>query len=96
LAWAVASALRVSQGPLLAPLPAGGPKAGGALVLPWPEPGTLASMLAAVEQVAAGALLRQALAGRRDDPASVAQALGLSPRGFARVLREHGISLEDE
>jgi len=96
LAWAVASAWRVSQGPLLAPLPAGGPKAGGALVLPWPEPGTLASMLAAVEQVAAGALLRQALAGRRDDPASVAQALGLSPRGFASVLREHGISLEDE
>ena len=46
--------------------PAHGPRpgAGEALVLPWPEPGTLAAMLEAVEQLAEGALLRKAVAGR--------------------------------
>jgi DNA-binding NtrC family response regulator len=98
LAWAVASAWRSTSGPLLAPMPAGdrAPGGTGALVLPWPEPGTLAEMLESVRHAAAGALLRKAMAGRRDDPAPVARALGLSPRAFARALRDCRISLEDE
>jgi DNA-binding NtrC family response regulator len=98
LAWAVASAWRETSGPFLAPLPIGSWGAGedGALVLPWPRPGTLAEMLAGVQQGAAGALLRKAIAGHRDDPAPVALALGLSPRGFARALREYHVSLEEE
>ena len=74
----------------------GGDRADGALVLPWPVPGTLADMLAAVSRAAEAALLRKSLEGQRRDPARVAQALGLSPRRFAGVLREHRISLEDE
>jgi DNA-binding NtrC family response regulator len=98
LAWAVASAWRSTTGPLLAPMPAGGraPAGAGPLVLPWPEPGTLAEMLETVRHAAAGALLRKAMAGRRSDPAPVARALGLSPRGFARALREYRISLEED
>jgi len=96
LAWAVAAAWRATAGPLLAPLPMeSGAQEGEALVLPWPEPGTLAGMLAAVEQLAEGALLRKAMAGRRQDPAQVAEALGLTLRRLAGALREHGISLED-
>jgi DNA-binding NtrC family response regulator len=107
LAWAVVSAWRATAGPVLAPLPPGpgprpadpGPAAPGAaeaLVLPWPAPGPLDAMLDAVRRDAEGALLRQALAGRRGDPARVAEALGLSTRRFASALREHGISLEEE
>jgi len=97
LAWAVASAWRSTRGPLLAPLPADAPRAAGpgAMVLPWPEPGTLAAMLASVQLAAEEALLLQAMAGHRDDPARVASDLGLSPRGLARSLREHRIPLED-
>ena len=95
LAWAVANAWRATSGPVLAPLPPG-PGPGAALVLPWPAPGTLEAMLGEVHRAAEGALVRQALAGRRDGPARVAEALGLSPRRFAGVLRDHGLSLEDE
>jgi DNA-binding NtrC family response regulator len=96
LAWAVAHAWRASAGPLLAPIPAFGPEAGEALVLPWPAPGTLAGMLAAVAASASEALVRKAMEGHREDPAQVARSLGLGPRPFARILREHHISLEDE
>jgi DNA-binding NtrC family response regulator len=96
LAWAVAHAWRATTGPVLAPLPAFGPDSGGALVLPWPAPGTLAAMLAAVEQDAAMALLRKAMEGRRHDPAQVAASLGLAPRRLAGILREHHISMEEE
>lgn len=100
LAWAAASAWRATAGPVLAPLPPGlaapAPGDGEALVLPWPAPASLEAMLEAVRRDAEGALLRQALAGRRGDPARVAEALGLSPRRFAAVLRDHGISLEDD
>ena len=96
LSWAVAQAWRATTGPLLAPVPAFGPESSGALVLPWPESGTLAAMLASVEQMAAGALLRKALEGHRQDPAQVAQSLGLAPRRFAGILREHHISMEEE
>jgi DNA-binding NtrC family response regulator len=95
LAWAVASAWRDTTGPLLAPLPAASPQ-GGSLVLPWPAPGTLAEMLDSVQHAAAAALLRKAMAGRCADPAPVARALGLSPRGFAQAMREHHLSLEDD
>jgi DNA-binding NtrC family response regulator len=96
LAWAVAQAWRATTGPVLAPLPAFGPEAGGALVLPWPEPGTLAAMLADVEQAAVAALLGKAMEGHRQDPALVAQGLGLAPRRLAGLLREHHISMEEE
>jgi DNA-binding NtrC family response regulator len=96
LAWAVAHAWRATTGPVLAPLPAFGPDSGGALVLPWPAPGTLAAMLASVEQDAAEALLRKAMEGRRHDPAQVAASLGLAPRRLAGILREHHISMEEE
>jgi DNA-binding NtrC family response regulator len=96
LSWAVAQAWRATTGPLLAPLPAFGPEAGGALILPWPVSGTLAAMLASVEQLAAEALLRKALEGHRHDPAQVALSLGLAPRRFAGILREHHISMEEE
>jgi DNA-binding NtrC family response regulator len=96
LAWAVAYAWRASAGPLLAPVPTFGRGAGEALVLPWPAPGTLAAMLASVAQVASAALVRKAMEGQRADPAQVARSLGLGPRPFARILREHHISLEDE
>jgi DNA-binding NtrC family response regulator len=96
LAWAVATSWRATSGALLAPVAAGGPERRGALVLPWPEPGTLADMLAGVEQAATGVLLRKAIEGRRRDPAPVAQALGLTPQRLARALRDHHISLEDE
>jgi DNA-binding NtrC family response regulator len=95
LAWAVAQAWRASAGPLLAPLPAFGPEA-GALVLPWPEPGTLAAMLASVAQAAEAALLRKAMEGRRQDPALVAHGLGLAPRRLAGMLKDHHISMEEE
>ena len=99
LAWAVAHAWRATAGPVLAPLPAGWPGPGGSkdgeLVLPWPQPGTLAAMLAAVQRDAEAALLRKALEGRRGDPAQVALSLGLAPRRFAGILREHLISLEE-
>jgi DNA-binding NtrC family response regulator len=96
LAWAVAHAWRATTGPVLAPLPTFGPDSGGALVLPWPAPGTLAAMLASVEQNAAVALLRKAMEGRRHDPAQVAASLGLAPRRLAGILREHHISMEEE
>ncbi len=53
-------------------------------------------MLASVEQAASAALVRKALEGHRQDPARVAQRLGLAPRRFAGILREHHISLEEE
>jgi len=96
LSWAVAQAWRATTGPLLAPLPAAGPDQGGALALPWPEPGTLSAMLATVQRDAEAALLRKALEGRRLDPALVARGLGLAPRRFAAILREHHISMEEE
>ena len=96
LAWAVAQAWRATTGPLLAPVPAFGPESGGALVLPWPEPGTLAAMLATVEQSATAALLAKAMEGHRGDPALVARGLGLAPRRLAGILREHHISMEEE
>jgi DNA-binding NtrC family response regulator len=95
LAWVVGHAWRATTGPVLAPLPFG-PEAGEALVLPWPAPGNLAVMLASVEQAATAALVRKALEGHRQDPARVAQGLGLAPRRFAGILREHHISLEEE
>ena len=95
LAWAVAQAWQASSGPLLAPLPLFAPAGGGSLVLPWPASGTLAAMLAGVEHSATAALLRKALEGHRADPARAAQELGLAPRRFAGILREHGISLEE-
>jgi DNA-binding NtrC family response regulator len=95
LAWAVAYAWRASAGPLLAPVPTFGRGAGEALVLPWPAPGTLAAMLESVAQVASAALVRKAMEGHREDPAQVARSLGLGPRPFARILREHHISLEE-
>jgi DNA-binding NtrC family response regulator len=95
LAWAVASAWRATSGPVLAPVATAMPEA-GALVLPWPRAGSLASMVDAVARGAAAALLRKALEGHRQDPATVAKGLGLSPRGLAKALREHGISLEGE
>jgi transcriptional regulator with GAF, ATPase, and Fis domain len=53
-------------------------------------------MLAEASRDAAAVLLRRAMEGRRQDPAAVAQDLGLTARALARALREHGISLEDE
>jgi DNA-binding NtrC family response regulator len=96
LSWAVAQAWRATAGPLLAPVPAFVPETGGALVLPWPEPGTLAAMLGSVEQSATKALLAKAMEGHRGDPALVARGLGLAPRRLAGILREHHISMEEE
>ena len=96
LAWAVASAWRATTGPMLAPVAASMTEGAGALVLPWPQPGTLTAMVDAVARGAEGALLRKAMEGRRQDPLPVARSLGLTPRGLAKALREHDISLEDE
>ena len=64
-------------------------------MLPWPAAGTLAEMLAAVEAPATAALVRKALLAHRNDPALAAQSLGLAPRRFAAILREHHIPLEE-
>jgi transcriptional regulator with GAF, ATPase, and Fis domain len=66
------------------------------LALPFPRPGTLEAMVGAITFEATGALLRRAMESRRQDPAGVAQELGLTPRGLAKALREHGIPLEDD
>ncbi len=95
LDWAVGQAWRATSGPLLAPLPSFSPEAGGALVLPWPAAGTLAEMLASVQGPATAALVRKAMAAHRGDPARAAQSLGLAPRRFAGLLREHDIPLEE-
>jgi len=96
LSWTVVQAWRATPATLLAPLPPEGQEGRGSLVLPWPRSGTLEAMLAAVGKAAEGRLLLEAMAGRRADPARVAEELGLSMRTLARALREHHISLEDE
>jgi len=96
LSWTVVQAWRATPATLLAPLPPEGMEGRGSLVLPWPRKAPLEAMLASVGKAAEGALLLEALAGRRRNPALVAQELGLSMRMLARVLREHHISLEDE
>lgn len=96
LSWSLAQALGATGGPVLAALPPEGARLGEAMVLPFPEPGTLETMLASASFHACGALLRRALEGRREDPAGVARDLGMTPRALARVLREHGIPLEDD
>lgn len=95
LSWTVAQAWRATAGTLLAPLAPEGQENRASLLLPWPQPGTLEAMLGDFARAAEGALLLKALEGRRDRPAEVAEGLGLSPRTFARLLREHHISLED-
>jgi DNA-binding NtrC family response regulator len=96
LSWTVAQAWRATPATLLAPLPAEGMEGRGSLVLPWPQPGPLETMLADVGRAAEAALLGAALDGRRGQPAAVAEELGISMRTLARALREHHISLEDE
>jgi DNA-binding NtrC family response regulator len=96
MAWAVAQAWRATAGPVLAPLAPEGLESRPSLLLPWPQAASLEAMLAEVAGAAGAALVRSALEGRRRDPAGVAQELGLSLRGLARVLRENHISLEDE
>jgi len=96
LSWTVTQAWRATTGTVLAPLAAEGLENRLALSLPWPRTGPMEAMLAEVAQAAEGALLRKALQGRKADPTAVALELGLTLRSFARALREHGISLEDE
>jgi DNA-binding NtrC family response regulator len=96
LTWCLAQALGATTGPVLGPLPPEGARRGATLVLPLPAPGPLETMLAEASRDAAAVLLRRAMEGRRQDPAAVAQDLGLTARALARALREHGISLEDE
>lgn len=96
MTWSVAQALGASPGSVLADLPPDSARRAASLVLPDPGPGTLEAMLQAVGRSAEGVLLRRALEGRREDPAGVARDLGLSPRAFARALKDHAIPLEDE
>jgi DNA-binding NtrC family response regulator len=96
MTWSVAQALGATAGPVLADLPPDSARRASSLVLPHPPPGTLEEMLQSVLREAEGAILRRALEGRRDDPAGVARDLGLPARTFARILRDHAISLEDE
>jgi DNA-binding NtrC family response regulator len=95
LQWTVIQALGVNRGPILASLPPDLEPGGAPLVLPFPEPGTLAGMLDVVTRAAEAALLRRALEGRQGDPAAAAQELGLTPRALAKALRDHGIPLEE-
>jgi DNA-binding NtrC family response regulator len=95
LSWTVAQAWRATTGTLLAPLAPEGQENRGLLALPWPRAGTLEAMLDEVERSARGALLRKALEAHPGTPLEAARDLGLSPRVFARLLRDHGISLED-
>jgi transcriptional regulator of aroF, aroG, tyrA and aromatic amino acid transport len=96
LTWSLAQALGGTAGSVLAALPPEGARRGSSMVLPFPEAGTLESMLGAVSRAAEAALLRRAMEGRSHDPAEVARELGVTPRALARALREHGIPLEDE
>jgi len=96
MTWSIAQALGATAGPILADLPPDSARRATSLLLPCPGSGTLEEMLQAVVKSAEGALLRRALEGRRGDPAACARELGLTPRGFARILRDHAIPLEDE
>ena len=96
MAWTVAQAWRATPATLLAPLPLEGLEGRGSLVLPWPQPGPLDTMVAKLAKAAEGVLLLKALEGHRANPAALAESLGLSMRTLAKALREHHISLEDE
>jgi DNA-binding NtrC family response regulator len=65
------------------------------LVLGWPAPGTMDSMLSQVNREAENALLRRALENAGGEPAAAAQALGLSVRTLGLRLREHGIAVKE-
>ncbi len=66
------------------------------LSLPWPEPGSLETMLKAVGREAEGQLLARGLRDAGGDLPRAAERLGLTPRALAQRLRDHGIPLEDE
>lgn len=70
---------------------------GGAepMSLPWPGPGSLDAMLKAITRSAEVQLLRRALAQTGGDLPQAAERLGLTVRGLAQRLRDHGIPLED-
>jgi DNA-binding NtrC family response regulator len=65
------------------------------LSLPWPEEGPLEAMVRAVSRSAEAQLLRRALAQTDGDLPRAAERLGLTLRGLAQRLRDHGIPLED-
>lgn len=96
MTWSIAQALGATAGPVLADLPPDSAQRAATLLLPCPGSGTLEEMLQTVVKSAEGVLLRRALEGRRDDPSGCAKELGLTPRAFARILRDHAIPLEDE
>ncbi len=68
LAWAVARPGGPPPGRCWRPLPAFGPEAGGALVLPWPAPGHPGRHAGLGARDAAGALLRKAMEGAPGRP----------------------------
>jgi DNA-binding NtrC family response regulator len=65
------------------------------LSLPWPERGPLDAMVRAAARSAEAQLLRRALAQSDGDLPGAAERLGLTLRGLAQRLRDHGIPLED-
>ncbi len=94
LAWCARRALRATQGAVLGPLPE---RAEGEpdLTLPWPRPGSLASMSEEVGFRAEALLLRRALDQHGGDAAAAASALGLTLRALGLRLKEHGIPLPE-
>jgi DNA-binding NtrC family response regulator len=87
-------ALQATQGPLLALVPEG-PESEATLALPWPEPGTLETMLASVEASVEALLLQRSLESSGQDTAKAAASLGLTVRALAQRLKEHGIPLAE-
>lgn len=94
LAAGVARALAAQPGPALRSFPAP-EEPGGALVLPWPVPGSLEAMTKATSREVERRLLARALAGSGGRLPAAAEALGLSLRTLTLRLREHGLPLDD-
>jgi DNA-binding NtrC family response regulator len=65
------------------------------LVLGWPPPGTLDSMLRFLNHRAEAALLQRALDSAGGEPSQAAQTLGLSVRALGLRLREHGMAVKE-
>lgn len=94
LTWLARRTLESVEGVLVRNLPQEAPAE--ALVLPWPPPDSLESMLRSAGREVELALLQRAIRDRRGELPAVAGELGLTVRALAQRLREHRIPLDDE
>jgi DNA-binding NtrC family response regulator len=87
--------LDLSDGPAIRAFPGLELGCSELLSLPWPERGALDAMVRAASRSAEAQLLGRALAQAGGDLPQAAEDLGLTLRGLAQRLRDHGIPLED-